>query len=278
MGNSINLYGSIGYTYLINNNNKPNFILVLSDNHSKLPYCNNYTIISDWLKGKMNHNNILLEEVPRDNNILKELFISSDHTQKLKNLFINNPKLIKAIDIRPSLIKFSWELCELTDTFDCSLNLYLEEIDSFFNFNNIKINKLNANYNKEYIMNSKCYTQFKIIKNIYLMYREKYKDHLNQLILYIFNNHKYILDELNGILDNIMEFYIILNIFTLNDKNAIIHTGLLHSEKIIFWLTNVYSYNIIDTKGINNINHIDTIPINNGCIELSKNIDDQFSK
>jgi hypothetical protein len=43
------LYGSISYTYLKNDNDNPKFILVLSDNHSKLPYCNNYNMTSNWL-------------------------------------------------------------------------------------------------------------------------------------------------------------------------------------------------------------------------------------
>lgn len=107
MGNSTSLYGSIGYTYLTNELINPKFILVLSDNHSKLPYCNNYKMISDWLKEKINTSNILLEEVPRDNSQnLKEIFINSDHTQKLKNFYINNSNLILGVDIRPLLHLF----------------------------------------------------------------------------------------------------------------------------------------------------------------------------
>ena len=49
------LYGLIGYTYLQSTTtdiNNPQFILVISDNHSKLAYCSNYKMISDWLKNK----------------------------------------------------------------------------------------------------------------------------------------------------------------------------------------------------------------------------------
>jgi hypothetical protein len=268
MGNTTSLYGSIGYTYLRNDVNNPKFILVLSDNHSKLPYCNNYKMISDWLKEKSLTNNILLEEVPRNNVLLKELFAQSDHTQKLKELFINNPELIHGIDIRPMLIKFSWEILELTNMPDITLELYLEEIDIFFNF-------YNENYNKD----SKCYTQFKTIQNIYLEYKDKYNIYFNHQLLNIFNTNKFILEELNIILDNIMEFYTILNAFNSESdkKNIIIHTGLVHAEKIVFWLTSAYSYNIVEEKGITNIETIETMPITNGCLELSKTIDNQLS-
>ena len=259
------LYGLIGYTYLRNDNNNPKFILVLSDNHSKLSYCNNYKIISEWLKEKIDYNNILLEEIPRNNVILKELFTDAYHTQKLKELFLNNPKLIHGIDIRTLLINFSWELLELTNMPDITLKLYLEKIDNFFNFN--------------YDQNSEYYIQFKIIQNIYLDYKNKYIIYYNEQLLDIFNNNKIILEELNIILDNIMEFYIIINIFKnkSDNKNIIIHTGLLHADKIVFWLTSTYLYTIVEEKGITNIETVESMPIKNGCIELSKFIDNQLS-
>ena len=261
-----NLYGLIGYTYLRNNTNNPKFILVLSDNHSKLSYCNNYKMISEWLKEKMYSNNILLEEIPRNNDLrLKELFSSAEHTQKLKEIFLNNPKLIQGIDIRSLYINFSWELLELTKMPDVTLKSYLEKIDNFYNFN----------YDKK----SEYYIQFKIIQNIYFDYKNKYYTYYNEQLLDIFNNNKIILEELNIILDNIMEFYIIINIFKnkSDNKNIIIHTGLLHADKIVFWLTSTYLYTIVEEKGITNIETVESMPIKNGCIELSKFIDNQLS-
>lgn len=277
MGNSISLYGLIGYTYLTHNTKNPKFILILADNHSKLPYCNNYTMISDWLKKKSLNNNILLEEVPRDNITLKEIFSTSDHTQKLKELFINNPKVINGIDIRPYLIKFSWELLELDKTENMLFNSYLEDINDFFNFKNTKIKELNKNYNKSNIIKLNCYIQFKIIKDNYLNYIEKYKNFLNKNIVDIFNNDKYILKEFNNILNDIMEFYIILSLFSVNNKNIIIHTGLVHSEKIIFWLTQCYFYETSEEKGITKVKDIEKITKNtSGCLNLSKTIDDHL--
>lgn len=246
-------------------------------NHSKLPYCNNYTMISDWLKKKSLNNNILLEEVPRDNITLKEIFSTSDHTQKLKELFINNPKVINGIDIRPYLIKFSWELLELDKTENMLFNNYLEDINDFFNFKNTKIRELNKNYNKLNIIKLNCYIQFKIIKENYLNYIEKYKNFLNKNIVDIFNNDKYILKEFNNILNDIMEFYIILSLFSVNNKNIIIHTGLVHSEKIIFWLTQCYFYETSEEKGITKVKDIEKITKNtSGCLNLSKTIDDHL--
>ena len=271
------LYGSIGYTYLMHDKLKPTFILVLSDNHSKLPYCDNYKMVSEWLKEKVETNNILLEEVPRDDTNLKELFSDSDHTQKLKELFINNPKLINGIDIRPLLIDFSWELLGITEIPEIIFSKYLETIDEFFNFNNKDIKQLNKNY----IENSPFLNiQFMIIKKIYNDYKTKYMDLLDQPISYIYTKFKFVLEELNSILDNIMEFYVILNIFKprIDNKNIIIHTGLAHSEKIIYWLTTIYSYKIIEEKGITSIENSDKMPLVDGCIKLSNSIDDQLSK
>jgi len=280
MGNAPSLYGTIGYTYLkttVNDINNPKFILVLSDNHSKLPYCDNYEMISDWLKNKTDKNNVLLEEVPRNGSHLKELFGQSDHTQRLKHLFINNPKLIKGIDIRPMLIQFSWELLELMEIPEITFKSYLEDIDSFFNFNNDSIRKLNEWYNKDHILKSQCYRHFKIIKDIYVKYKYKYYYYLGATVSYIFSSNKVILEELNGILDHIMEFYTALNIFKKNGKNAIIHTGLMHSEKLIYWLTTIYPYKIIEEKGITAVTKIDTETNITGCLDLSPYIDNQLS-
>ena len=85
--NDININGSIGYTLLENGKNK---VLILSDMHSELPYCEkNGIFVSDWMKSKTK-SKILLEEVPRTDSTLKELWPSSPHTQKLKELFLSN--------------------------------------------------------------------------------------------------------------------------------------------------------------------------------------------
>jgi len=288
MGNSITLYGSIGCIFLRTTTIEyPKYIFILSDNHSKLPYCKNYIMISKWLKNKSNINNILLEEVPRNNVILTELFSQSEHTQKLKDLFIQNPKLIKGIDIRPLLIKFSWELLSLYNNNNhvkkmgnITLNSYLENVNTFFNFTNKNIMELNENYNENNINQSYYGIQFKIIKNLYIEYKSKYNIYINYRLINIYNYFIHILEEFNFILDNIMEFYTIMCIFKINNngKNVIIHTGLLHAEKIVFWLEKAYLYETMYKKGITDIETAENNPIQHGCLHLSKILDDALSR
>jgi len=274
MGNSISLYGSIGYSYLTNKNTNPKFILLLSDNHSDLSYCNNHIMISDGLKNKSQINKILLEEVPRENVELKDLFNNSLHTQELKKLFLNNPKLIHGIDIRPLLIKFSWEILDIAELPNITLNEYIDGIESFYNLSNNNIKENCVNYNNKI----KDSLHFIKIKRKYIDFKTKYNNYLNEFMLNIFKNNRNILEEVSEILDDIMEFYIILNIFNEIHKNKIIHTGLLHSEKLLYWLTNYYNYEIIDQKGITKIEQTKRMPIPSGCLQLSKVIDNQLSK
>ena len=48
---NITLYGAVGYSILLNKNNN-NYIIIFSDNHSKLNKCDKYIDISKWLKKK----------------------------------------------------------------------------------------------------------------------------------------------------------------------------------------------------------------------------------
>jgi hypothetical protein len=99
-----NIKGAIGYSILIGK--KPIKILLFSDNHDNLKYCNNAISIADFLKNKQDICNILLEEVIRDNIELGELWTNSEHSIELKNLFLSENNKIYGIDIRPFLITF----------------------------------------------------------------------------------------------------------------------------------------------------------------------------
>ena len=273
----INLYGSIGYSLL---KNKNKYILVLADMHSQLSYCSDYKKISEWLLSKINNSNILLEEVPRDNVELQGLFEEADHTQDLKNLFLNNPDVIHALDIRPFLIPFSWEIIQFNSNIDIKLVEYLKLIDNFYSFNHIKFKELLDDiYTPEYINATKLKLQYDVIKNSFILdYKEKYESSLNKNISDIYKNNNIVLQNLNKHLDNIMEFYILIKIYQLkkNNKNIIIHAGLAHSEKIIFWLENLYEYKAIFSNGFNKIDDLNNKKITNGCIFLPKIIDKQF--
>jgi hypothetical protein len=277
-----NIYGSVGYTIL---RNKYNTILVMADVHSKLSYCDNKIDVSDWFKENMNIKNILLEEVPRDGVELNELFKESEHTQKLKNLFLQNSKLIHAIDIRPYLIPFSWEMCKLQDenkSCEFTLEKYLENLDIFFNFKDTYIqNNLSLVYSKKYLMTeNKLGEHFIELYKIFESYKKENNMYMKKSIIEIFNNKTHrILDEFNNILDSIMEWFIIAKMFQLkyNKKNVIIHTGLYHSKNIIDKLIESYDYSIIDVNGINSIEEINKYDNYSGCVSLSNYGKNQLS-
>lgn len=262
----INIYGTIGFTFLKNKSNR--YILVLADMHSSLPYCKESSVkISNWLFSKKSKSTILLEEVPRDESIkLQELWSDSEHTQDLKNLFLNNSKVIQAVDIRPYLIPFSWEMIKLTDT-NIKLNEYIKLIDDFFLSN--LINK------KKIIINKQIYPQFEILKNTYLEFKNSISDHLDKNIKDINEHNQHILVRINEILDHIMELYILNKIKKNLNKNIILHTGLAHSQEIIEWLDVLYNYNILEKTGINSLN--DQLQSDHGCLQIPHYINDVFN-
>ena len=154
---TLNISGSIGYSYLSNGKIK---VLILSDMHSKLPYCNNNEgiFVSDWLNKKYK-SKVLLEEVPRTGTVLKELWPESPHTQKLKNLYLNS-RVIDGIDIRPFLIPFSWELfldnqidkIKKDELSKVKLIEYLSIISKFFSLkHDYFIKNLGKIYTKEFL-------------------------------------------------------------------------------------------------------------------------------
>ncbi len=269
-----NIYGTIGYTVLknLNSNNK---IIILADMHDTLPSCTNKTSISEWFKSKMISSNILLEEVPRDGIELEELWSNAPHTQELKNLFIDNSQLIQAIDIRPQLIPFSWELIgEMKIDKDIVLKNYIKDIDNFYCLkSSYFINKL-SNYNKEKLPHTKLGKHFMIIKKNYGKFLQNYKNYKNFTIKKIYLEKPEILYQINKILDEIMEWYICANVILNEIKPIILHTGLAHSEKVINWLLVHYDYLILNRYGINTLN--ETTYNMSGCVQLPTNIDKQF--
>ncbi len=264
------VYGTVGYTFLKSNNDNPTYILILADIHSKLNYCNSFIQVSEWLEKNMNNVNILLEEVSRDDFKLGELWSSSDHTNKLKNLFLNNQRKIFDIDIRPYLIPFSWELIENSSELkNMKLKKYLEQLNEFLYIKLDKIqNKIFNVYNSKYLENHKLKTHLKLIRESFNNYLFNNKSLMDNYIFDIFLNNKNILIDLNLILDSCMEWYIIAKIYDLknnNNKNYIVHTGLFHSERIIDILQKIYNYKIIIKDGINHIDDAENEDFN-GCI------------
>jgi hypothetical protein len=281
-----NIYGTIGYTFL-NSNEVPNFILVLSDIHSKLKYCDDFIEISEWIKNNMYNINILLEEVSREDFVLGELWESSDHTRKLKDLFLENKSLIHDIDIRPYLIPFSWELLKNKDLSNLKMNpkiklkFYLENVNEFLYFKLNKIRKKLPNvYNRNFVKNHKLNIQLNIIKSLFKNYIINNISFMDLDIVDIHVNHQDILVDLNIILDSCMEWFIIAKMYELtftNNNNIIIHTGLFHSERINNVLHDIYNYKIINQGGINTIDNAENNEDLTGCITLPNSIEEKIN-
>jgi len=290
---NIYLNGSIGYTLLIKNNIK---ILILADMHSNLPYCKKDGIfISDWFKNKYN-SKILLEEVPRVGPVLKELWPSSPHTQKLKEEYIKNSHIIQGVDIRPLLIPFSWEL--VYDDYTPSVNLkeYLELINLFFTLKLDFIkNDLKHIYSEEFLKKKKLGKHFLILKRIIIRLIKKNKIYLDKDIKDVIKNNKKLLQQINNILSDIMEWYIIAKIYqginenknyqginenknyqgiNENKTSFIIHAGLAHTTNIINLLKNYYNYKVINDFGRTNMHNLNIE--STGCLHLPIDIENQF--
>jgi len=275
----LNISGSIGYIYLSDNKNK---VLILSDMHSELPYCKeNSEFVSKWMQRKYN-SKILLEEVPRIGSTLKELWPSSPHTQKLKELYISS-KVIDGVDIRPFLLPFSWELL-----FDKELNQkdknklkevflykYLSLINEFFKLKHkYFLKNIGRVYTKDYLKKS-------VLGEHFLEIKSKVKDFVkvNELVMNnkIIKLDPSILEKINEIISLIMEWYIIAKIYQGQEENIhsfIIHAGLAHTSNIKANLITFYKFKVQDSNGIIDLNEANDNT--NGCLKLPSEIDKQF--
>lgn len=269
----INIFGSIGYTLLQNTHN----ILIFADKHDDIPDCKNKINMAEWFKTKFNSSIILLEEVPRKDTKLKPLWELSIHTKELKDIYLNNPSIIKPVDIRNLLIPFSWETVQNTPDYNISISVYLKDIDKFLCMKNEYLINNMPLYNVDKLIFTNLGKHFldikdefnQILKNLIKLNIHK------QNIIYFVNNHIDILINISDLLSKIMEWYVCSFIHLYNNKPLIIHVGLAHSEEIINNLVDIYSYKIIETQGINKLNEIDNVNLT-GCVQISENINNQF--
>jgi hypothetical protein len=243
--------------------------------HSELPYCaNNGIFVSDWMNSKK-HSKILLEEVPRLGSTLKELWPTSIHTQKLKNLYLSNSIYINGIDVRPFLISYSWELIYEAKVEDMSLQKYFSLIDDFFKIkHHYFIKDLENVYTKEFLNRSQLGNHFLRLKNEVLKYIRENKNILNQPISFIYKNNKILLEKINEFISNIMEWYIVAKIIKNDNNNFIVHAGLLHTSNLNNLLINEYNYKLVSYEGINTIE--EGYKKSNGCLTLSSKINNMF--
>ena len=234
-------------------------IVIISDAHAEVPYCSNEdSQISNWLKNKMNNNyQILLEEVDRKGVKLEELWPGAKHTQNLKKLYLDNINSIVPIDIRPHLILFSWQILNNTNNKNnnynnINLKTFIEKVDSLFNQNsnfyitsikNLMLNVANKNSN---ILN-----HFNEIKNDFKNFKERNLKYMNENIKSIIQINKNILIDFDKFISRLMEWFIILKMFS-SEKDTIIHTGLFHSREVLNNLISKYNFKMIYQNGVNN--------------------------
>ena len=273
--NKININGSIGYTLLVHNDIK---VLVLADMHSKLPYCDKDGIfVSEWLKNKFK-SKILLEEVPRTGTNLKELWPSSPHTQKLKDVYLENSHVIQGVDIRPFLIPFSWELSFDKEVPNITLREYLTHINIFCNLKlSFLMKDLKGIYKKEYLARSLLGIHYMQIKKFIKMYVKSHKKFLNISIKELTKNNSVVLEQINEIISYIMEWYVIAKMYQSileGKKTIIIHAGLAHTTNILVSLQNIYKFKILKEEGLTDLDQYNKI--SNGCLQLPSDIEKQF--
>ena len=263
--------GSIGITILKKGDK---IIILMADDHSSKDYCQQYdysskdhTNIRKFLKNELDSGNqILLEEVERDNFQLEELWTESPHTQDLKNLFLSEDN-ITGIDIRPYLIPFSWEIIETDEKLgSLSIKDYLSNLDNFFRLKGDFYEKIfYPIIEKIKIYNRGIELNLKYVKLRYL--KIKNKTNINFNMQYYFTNKQEVLHDISQLCDEIMELYTLVNSFT-NSKKTIIHTGLYHSSNILKWLIEIYKFDVIYKNGINNINKFSDRIETTSCVYL----------
>lgn len=271
----MNTYGLVGYTLLEKDNKN---ILIFADIHDGVTYCNNSVGISDWLKGRFNKNQILVEEVQLKNVNLKDLWPNSKHTQELKSLVKKYDSNVDAVDIRPLLIPFSWELLDKYPKLgDITLQKYLSYLNDFFHGKGVlydtiiskEVNKLKDN--KYY---KKILVHYAIIKNEFFTLQKK--NNLQKKIILYYDKED-LLEDINHLISLVMEWYIVL--LSLNSsKNTIIHSGLAHTTRLNNILQKFYNFKIIDKKGLNYMKHLNYDKVYSACIMIPEHVKNRFNK
>jgi hypothetical protein len=90
----------------------------------------------------------------------------------------------------------------------------------------------------------------------------------------LYQNNKNELEEINNITSMIMEWYILLLSIN-NNTNSILHLGLAHSNRILEFLLDVYSFYIIKQSGINMIEEINSNEPE-ACLMVPDDINNKF--
>ena len=269
-----NIYGSIGYTLL----KKENIIIVFADKHDSIPTCKDNIDMANWFKTKFKTSIILLEEIPRkkESKIL-ELWDQSQHTKMLKDLYLENPSIVKPVDIRHYLLPFSWEIINTESIYDITLTKYMLDIDRCLSMKNQYLLANCKLYDAKKLIYLQLGKHFLVIKDIFkkLIIKGDKLNILNNKIIKVRENNVEYLEEINNLISMIMEWYICACIYMYRNQPLIIHVGLAHSEQVIKALCDTYNYTLVEEQGINKLIEIDN-PKLSGCVQISDNLNAQF--
>jgi len=268
--NNIYVRGAIGYTILINKQLNVK-IMMIADMHDINEKCGDM-FISDWLK-KQKNMKLLLEEVPLTDINLKELWADADHTKKLRELYLNNLDKIIGLDIRGELVQFSWELLKDMYFPEITLKEYLKYLEQFFNLTHpFFIENISKLYNPTILTNNKLEItkQFNYCLKKFQEYKDDNKEYMMKTVQEIYELDKKILEPINTLLNNMMEFYTMMHLINCmsNDVNRfIIHKGLYHTSNLVKWLRKIYGFEIVEDAGLTVYENVETVE-HNGCITI----------
>ena len=268
--NNTYVRGGIGYSILINKDMGVK-IMLIADMHSISEECGDM-FITDWLK-KQKDMKLLLEEVPVSDINLKELWTGADHTQKLRELYLDNLDKIIGLDIRGELLRFSWELLKDMYFPPITLREYLKDLESFFKFTHpFFIKHIPTIYDSRILLNKKLEVtkQYKYCLKQFEKYKSNNLDNMNITVQQLYQTNPLVLEPLNNLLNCIMEFYTMMHIINCVSNNVnrfIIHKGLYHTSKLVKWLKQVYGFEIVEESGLTLYENVDKVE-HNGCIKI----------
>ena len=268
------LSGATGYTILSKNNKD---ILLLADIHDGVNYCSRnqpHIKIRDFLKNKRNNFQILLEESINDPDLnLTDLWPNAEHTRQLKILKETHKNVIPT-DIRPYLIPFSWQLAESSENSqsasavnkykELSIKKYLFYFSEFFNYRGKAYKRFILPYYGFIENNDRqiLFNVFEKIKNLYVKLLKKYENLTLDEILKKDKDYMHSIDNINSL---IMEYYILLLIFS-DKRDSIIHTGLAHSTRLKSILLEEFKFKIVEDISMTQIENYTGSDNTNACI------------
>jgi len=249
----LELSGIIGIT-LLEKNNK--YYIILYDDHNNTKYC----------KKKLNFVPELLKIFNKD--IIKTSFFIEDYKENNENYYMwDNIKHLKEFNkyLKLNKNKVNWYLTDIRLYIGNIFNIEKtkKNLDFIFDLNNNNNNnfliKLKKEINEFLLKNIVVNKLFLKLKNKYIKIRKINK--IDQTLFQYFFKGYLIKDlifddtrfELDYIIDNLMELYLIINIIKYKKNINIFYYGLFHCINIVYYLKRsgcktIYEDGIVESK------------------------------